>query len=311
MIARRFIVLSLFHPAILFGQTSGKIVDKLKKLPNADAKGAIEITDSIAGPFNISLGYGVSQEFKQREIWESNSAWFKFTVDHDTTLTFDIVPIDSVDDYDFVLFKCLDGSCIDKNGKMNLVKIRHCFSICASKSGMTGLSNYVKATEIGDGLGPAYVASVQVKANETYYLMVDCASRYLNQIKQPLGFRIYFYNYYPRKAPVVLNNVLFETNKSILKSESFKELDKLALLLKKSYVIIEIRGHTDNIGGITKNQVLSEERAKAVVDYLVSQKINPKRLFYKGLGSTTPVASNATEEGREKNRRVEFVVLLK
>lgn len=72
---------------------------------------------------------------------------------------------------------------------------------------------------------------------------------------------------------------------------------------------IEVRGHTDGHGSLDYNQRLSENRAKAVVDYLVSKGIDPKRLQYKGFGKTQPVDSNATEEGRANNRRVEFKIL--
>jgi outer membrane protein OmpA-like peptidoglycan-associated protein/thioredoxin-related protein len=281
---------------------------KLKKLNNTDFNTAIEVEDSIVGPVNVSLGYGQFQEFCTKDLSEENSAWFKFTIDYDTTLTFDIVPIDSLDDYDFVLFKCSDGNCIDKNGKKNIKIERYCLSYCTSKSGMTGLSKYVLNKEVGVGPGPAYVSAVYVKAGETYYLMVDYA--YNVSDKNPLGFKIYFYNYFPKKRPITLNNVFFESNKSILKKESFLELDKLVGLLMKTQMVIEIRGHTDNEGDEQKNQSLSEERAKAVVDYLVSKGVNQKRLFYRGFGSTRPIGDNATEEGKQKNRRVEFVMVL-
>ncbi|HET7818966.1 MAG TPA: OmpA family protein, partial [Bacteroidia bacterium] len=128
--------------------------------------------------------------------------------------------------------------------------------------------------------------------------------------KPPQGFMIYFYDYNPQRKPVVLNNLLFETGKAILQKESFPELDKLAGTLLLSQAVIEIRGHTDNIGNEKDNQKLSEERAKAVVDYLISKKINKQRLHYKGFGSTQSVAPNTTEEGRQKNRRVEFVKMM-
>jgi hypothetical protein len=221
---------------------------KLKILSNTDFNSAIEIEDSIVGPVNVSLGFGLRQEFKYANLSEDNSAWFKFTIAYDTTLTFDIVPIDSLDDYDFALYKCPDGNCIGKDGKQNLVKLRHCFSVCTSKSGMTGLSNYVTETEIGRGPGPAYVSSIHVKAGETYYLMVDFGNEYLGGNHNPLGFTIYFYDYYPRKKPVILNNVLFENNSAVIEDVSFPELDKLVRLLQKTQMIIEIRGHTENIG---------------------------------------------------------------
>lgn len=108
--------------------------------------------------------------------------------------------------------------------------------------------------------------------------------------------------------PIVLDNVLFETNKAILLKESFVSLDKLVKQLENNKAVkIEILGHTDNIGNQSKNQALSEERARAVLDYLVSKGIDAKRLSYKGFGSSKSVASNDNEVGRKQNRRVEFV----
>ncbi|MEI6854382.1 MAG: OmpA family protein, partial [Bacteroidota bacterium] len=72
---------------------------------------------------------------------------------------------------------------------------------------------------------------------------------------------------------------------------------------------IEISGHTDNVGKENDNQLLSEARAKAVMDYFVRKGINPTRLTYKGYGSTQPIAPNTTDEGRAKNRRVEMKVI--
>ena len=107
---------------------------------------------------------------------------------------------------------------------------------------------------------------------------------------------------------IVLENVLFETNKTVLLQESFETLNQLVKQLQgNKSVQIEIRGHTHNIGEEAKNQILSEQRAKAVLDYLVSQGIEAKRLSYHGFGSTQPIASNDTNEGRTKNRRVEFL----
>jgi len=109
---------------------------------------------------------------------------------------------------------------------------------------------------------------------------------------------------------IVLENVLFQTNKSILLEESFASLNKLAQQLQANKSIkIEIRGHTDNTGKNEKNQVLSEQRAKAVLEYLASKGIDKDRFSYKGFGSLQPIASNDNEDGRKKNRRVEFLKL--
>lgn len=278
--------------------------------PTSDIENAIPIFDSIVGPYNVSRGFGKVKTIFPG-VMEENSVWFKFKIDHDTLLTFDIVPIDSVNDYDFALFQYEK----DKSGNKKLIKLRHCFSYCPSKSGMTGLSKYVNNTEIGIGNGPAYVASLKVKANQTYYLMVDYGKlyfdiNYLNRNGYPKGFNIYFYNYFNRNKPIVLKNVLFENNKSTLKSESFIELDKLASQLKKSEMIVELRGHTDNVGDEIKNIELSLARAQAVKDYLISKKVDQSRIYCKGLGGSEPIANNKKEEGRALNRRVEMIVLL-
>ncbi len=110
--------------------------------------------------------------------------------------------------------------------------------------------------------------------------------------------------------PIILKNVFFETGKADLMRESMTELNKLKLLLQENPTMrIEIRGHTDNVGTDADNQILSEKRAKAVRDYLVSNGIALERLSFKGLGKTQPIDSNDTEGGRAANRRTEFVIL--
>ena len=95
-----------------------------------------------------------------------------------------------------------------------------------------------------------------------------------------------------------------------MKSESQAELDKLIGLLNDNTSInIQISGHTDNIGKPADNLFLSENRAKAVVHYIVSNGIDASRLSFKGYGETEPVADNNTEEGRALNRRTEMKVI--
>jgi outer membrane protein OmpA-like peptidoglycan-associated protein len=108
----------------------------------------------------------------------------------------------------------------------------------------------------------------------------------------------------------VLNNIYFETNSSTLLPESKPELDKLAnLLVENPGLSIEIEGHTDNTGSEIYNQTLSENRAKAVYDYLILAGIDSNRLSWKGFGFSQPVASNDTEEGKRQNRRTEVKIL--
>lgn len=109
-----------------------------------------------------------------------------------------------------------------------------------------------------------------------------------------------------------INNIFFETAKSILKQESYYELENLFKLLKDNPTMeIEINGHTDNIGNTEYNLVLSKERAQAVVDYLVTKGISNSRLKSNGYGKSKPLIENNTDEARALNRRVEFIIIKK
>jgi flagellar motor protein MotB len=111
-------------------------------------------------------------------------------------------------------------------------------------------------------------------------------------------------------AHVVLHNIFFETGKATLSGESRLELQKsIDLMQKNPSMIIEIGGHTDNVGDDASNMKLSLDRAKAVRDYLVKAGINANRLQAKGYGKTNPVADNSQEDGRQTNRRTEFAIL--
>ncbi len=111
---------------------------------------------------------------------------------------------------------------------------------------------------------------------------------------------------------IVLNNIFFDFGKATLRPESKAELDRLTNLMKEMPELkIEISGHTDNKGNPKSNQILSEKRAKAVVDYLIANGISKDRLKYVGYGQTQPIASNDTDEGRQLNRRTEFKILSK
>ncbi len=108
----------------------------------------------------------------------------------------------------------------------------------------------------------------------------------------------------------VLENIFFQFDKSALLPESFIELERLMKLLRDNPDMrIEILGHTDDKGGVDYNLKLSNERARSVVDYLVKRGITSNRLRFKGYGKSSPIATNSTEEGRAKNRRVEFKIL--
>ena len=110
---------------------------------------------------------------------------------------------------------------------------------------------------------------------------------------------------------IVLKNIFFETNSFVLKTESKVELNKLVAFMKEnSSIKIEISGHTDNVGKKDLNIKLSEKRAKAVYDYLLqSNAISEFRLKFKGYADNQPIESNATPEGKAKNRRTEIKII--
>jgi len=113
------------------------------------------------------------------------------------------------------------------------------------------------------------------------------------------------------KKIVILEKVYFETAKAVIKPISFELLDEVATTLVANPQIgkVEVSGHTDSRGSDSYNLTLSDDRAKAVLEYLVSRGVKAERLVAQGYGETRPIASNRTSSGRAQNRRVEFTIL--
>jgi OmpA-OmpF porin, OOP family len=125
-------------------------------------------------------------------------------------------------------------------------------------------------------------------------------------------------NLYPEEYPieegviVSLDNILFDFNKALLRSVSYKELDKAVRMLRSNPTMeIELSAHTDNIGGYSYNLRLSQDRAHSAREYLLSKGIDPKRIISKGYGEVKPISTNNSDEGRQLNRRVEFKIIKK
>ena len=120
-------------------------------------------------------------------------------------------------------------------------------------------------------------------------------------------------NYLKKEAEknktIVMKNIYFASAKAELLPESFDELGLLVdLLTEDPSMEIEVIGHTDNTGIEKENKILSAKRAEAVVKYLIDNGIKKDRLTFSGKGSDVPIATNDTEEGKQQNRRVEFVI---
>jgi outer membrane protein OmpA-like peptidoglycan-associated protein len=148
------------------------------------------------------------------------------------------------------------------------------------------------------------------KFNDKGLVITDSSSEGQHYIYR---FRYEYYggeNFNPMKGQtIIFQNIFFDVNKFDLLPESFMELDKLVNYLQEnSTATIEISGHTDNTGNEDSNKSLSTMRAKAIRDYMVLENIEGSRISYKGYGSSKPIADNTTEEGKRKNRRVEFII---
>ncbi|MBX2897823.1 MAG: OmpA family protein [Cyclobacteriaceae bacterium] len=113
-----------------------------------------------------------------------------------------------------------------------------------------------------------------------------------------------------QNAAIVLNNIFFDTDKYDLRAESILELEKVVDFLRSNTTIkIEIAGHTDNSGSEVYNLKLSENRAKSVADFLLSNNIPQSQIQIRGYGSKIPRVANTTDHNRQQNRRIEFKII--
>lgn len=119
----------------------------------------------------------------------------------------------------------------------------------------------------------------------------------------------------PKAEKITLSGtVLFDFNKASLRPEGQRELAKAVTTVKEklaAYAVeqrqITVTGHTDSVGSDAYNQKLSERRAMTVAEFMVDQGVEPRIVRARGAGESEPIASNATEEGRQQNRRVEIL----
>ncbi len=184
------------------------------------------------------------------------------------------------------------------------------------------------AVELTDLLTKEMVSKVQTDETGNYLITLPVGRDYAFNVKRR-GYLFYSENFSLRErnpdstynigiplqpiepnALIVLKNIFFDVNKFELKPASQVELGSVVQLMKENGSLkIQINGHTDNVGNAAANLKLSNSRAQAIVNYLSSNGIDPKRLSYKGFGDTQPMADNQTEEGRAQNRRTELKVV--
>lgn len=151
---------------------------------------------------------------------------------------------------------------------------------------------------------------MEEKKRVAYYLIDDFGIYLVNEAPAPAPPTVSLSKQLETEGIYTFKNVNFASGKWDLQTTAFAELNALANFLKEnSTKKIEIGGHTDNQGTAVSNQILSENRAKAVYDYLIEKKIEAERLTFKGYGETKPKMTNETEAGRLENRRVECMIL--
>lgn len=191
---------------------------------------------------------------------------------------------------------------IDDNG---LPQAQNTITFSSTKDGKdyTGITNAEGKFSILLPVGQQYKVKYKAVTTVESNLEVDLPAR-----GQPYAMTYTITVTPPRTF--TLDDVLFDTGKSTLRPESNSELNELAeYMLAKKKLVIEIAGHTDNVGASETNLKLSENRAITVKTYLEKKGVTPERIIAKGYGDTEPVEDNNTAAGRQKNRRTEVRIV--
>jgi len=174
---------------------------------------------------------------------------------------------------------------------------------------LEGDQKFMKAFAERDSVEVRIVAAGYLNYNEAFAVM----SGGMNSANPNAGnVEAFYLTPIKEETPVVLENVLFKKGSANFSDQNaaYAQLSTLVKLMNDNPAVrIRLEGHTDNLGNEEILKSLSQNRVKKVRDYLVSQGINPARIDFVGLGGEKPIASNDTLEGREKNRRVEFIVI--
>ncbi len=198
----------------------------------------------------------------------------------------------------------------DKNKKneYNFAEVRNWEYFADKKSWMLIKTEFIangteKYLTIGNFRDNARSKLLKVKGEKSasYY--------YLDQVSVVDYNAKYPYNDLELNKTYVLENVLFPTDVYRLNDESKRELDRLYKGLKKNdNLFVTVQAHTDDVGSKNYNKSLSSKRARAVAKYLLSKGLSKDRIRWAGFGGDQPVAENTSAEGKQKNRRAEFVI---
>jgi len=197
-------------------------------------------------------------------------------------------------------------------------------SACTTQDAYTGeqkSSNATKGAVVGAIAGAAVGAATAGKKDRDKSILTGAAAGaavgggvgyYMDKQEEKLRARLQGTGVQVKRdgnklTLIMPGNITFDTGKSRIKSSFIPVLNSVADVLKEfKKTIIKVDGHTDSVGDAQYNQELSESRAAAVADYLISRQVARGRVHTAGFGERYPIASNATAAGREQNRRVEL-----
>jgi outer membrane protein OmpA-like peptidoglycan-associated protein len=173
------------------------------------------------------------------------------------------------------------------------------FSVSFNKRALKAYINGVRVVNI-----PNMAAPVRLSLNRTHY---DDHRTAITNFRIAKG-AVPLYDRMMTDGKIISYGITFDIGKSTIKPESMAEINRIAELMKENPELkFSVQGHTDNTGNAATNQTLSEERSKTVMNKLIEFGISKDRLAAAGKGENNPIADNSSDEGRAKNRRVEFV----
>lgn len=282
-------------PILQYGTIAGRVYDKETNQPLSakvvlKEKGSEVLSDSLTGGFRID---NIEVGIYTLEVIKENYFPYTYTVE---------VKAKEVRNLEISLAKkgalgIITGQIVDYKDRKPLkaqIEIKEA-NIKIANDSLTGIYKL----ELPVGTYTAIVASEGYISQITPIIIEKDKAQEKNFYLVKKGMAI------------TLRGIYFEFNKATIKPESYPILDSAAQILKDNpKIIVEIQGHTDNIGSDEYNKKLSLRRAQAVVNYFVQKHgIDIKRLRAVGYGEEKPIADNATEEGRALNRRVEFVII--
>jgi OmpA family protein/WD40 repeat protein/tetratricopeptide repeat protein len=255
-----------------------------------------------------NIGYPTNSRYNEINIFSSIDglkSWIS-SDRHDGYGKFDIYSFDNYKEVAPVKVMYVEGLILDKiTGEPLKAKVE-----------ITNLNNYeVINNTVSDSVSGAFLIVVYPGIDYAFNITKDgylFLSENIN-LKDSIGIESVKKKFMLSKIAtgnqLVMNNVFFQFNSHDLLQSSYYELDKLSeLLISCPMYMVEIAGHTDNVGNPDYNMELSRKRAVSVGEYLINEGVDSKRLSYVAKGATSPVASNETENGRAKNRRTEILL---